>query len=200
MNGRRIQIPPPAAPRLMHRLAPQRGHVLHEDPLESFPEGEVQNPEACWFQHPESSRIQDFYKPERQWGDVASFKVPDQSLGGTTIETSGQLGDLRLHMPAVCLVRISAVEISGNMTVAGANTTATFTLDVGCGRALQIKKKTIQVQPADGSNDTDVFYQLPVQALRGNVSVTVKDNVGEFDIRAFIHIAPFTGYPEMIAR
>lgn len=206
MSGRRIPIPPPAAPRLMHRISPQRFHVQHEDPLESFPEGEVQNPEACWFQHPDAPKITRFYKPERQWGDRFVGQVSNDPNGPPLVQPTGQLIDLKLQTPAVVSVRLSSVAVGRTTPLPTTDCFVRWTLDIGCGRSLQIVTFEQQAQPVNavlGTSTTDVQLQLPINALRISaeiVDVFVGIGTPTFNIECVAMAAPFTSYPEMIAR
>lgn len=222
MNGRRSPVVPPThsltrriapsaqsqQPRgilgLQHRQHPQRDFVEHEDPIEPFPEGDVVVPEACWFQHPEAPKWQKYYKPERQWGDVQVFQIEDLQT-----QQFGQLLDYRTHFPSATLVRLSAVDISGQLARPDANLTVQWTVDIGCGRALQILTFSQRVQPqiASALPDptatalTDISFQLPIQACR--VSGTIVDDFSgtgkTFNVQVTAMIAPFTVYPDMVA-
>ena len=204
MRNRSFVIPPSstpsAMPRTVHRLDPQRGYVQNEDPTQPFPEGDVVVPEACWFQHPEAPKISRFYQPQRQWGDRKVLVFPPLPLGGQLTQLSQQLLDLRLDIPAVCLVRLSSVELSGGLTALTPNAVTTWTLDLGCGRSLQIKTVAEQIATADGANSTDIALQVPIQALRVSASVFVKNNVPEFVVECVAQVAPFTSYPGMVDR
>jgi hypothetical protein len=213
MNGRRfVQVPPSSRgmlPATMHRMHRQRDFVEHEDPTQPFPEGDVDTPEACWFQHPEAQKISKYYRPERQWGDSFTSIITDNQK-----VTFGQRLDLRLHIPAVVVLRLSAQDTSGILTEPDANLFVTWQVDIGCGRALQILSFTQNVMPLLGgpgapfagtpvpSTNTDIYLQLPVQALRA--SGTIVDNfsaVGnKYNVTCVAMAAPITSRPDMVSR
>ena len=197
MNGRRII--PPSSLGLMHRQQPHRDNHEHSFPFEPFPEGEVQNPEACWDQHSESERINRYYKPERQWGDQQVKAITE----GQTF-TFGYFLDLKIHMPATVNVRLSAVDIAGAITGTVNSLYVDWTLDIGCGRALQIISLRQLVQPLSAlpADQTDLSLSLPIHALRVAAKLTFE--AGVLDLKPNVQMvamsAPVMSYPGMIAR
>jgi hypothetical protein len=195
-------IPPSAraVPETLLRQQEQRDYHEHEDPFEPYPEGVVVTPDACWDQHPEATRIQKYYQPSRQWGDRRLLVFKDQQFGGTTVEQTQQLLDFRYEQPTVIALRLSCVELTGRLTTASSAFVATWTVDVGCGRALQIKQYTQQVSPNSGAGSTDLFLTFPAHAIRASCSVSCTSNVGEFDIECVCGVAPYTSLPTMVSR
>ena len=158
----------------------------HED-------GDPRVPEACWGQWGKQ-RHRRHYNPSKQWGDRKLITITNGSTipqgnvplgqpvagGGfgtnpaqttsaspNTTTLTGQLIDLKLFIPAVCIVYLSAVDTSG--TLVGATLATLFvewTLDIGCGRAAQKKMQQQLVAPSDNSVQTAIQFQQPIQALR----------------------------------
>ena len=185
----------------MHHQQARRDYHEHAEPFEPFPEGDVTNPDACWDQHPEAPKITRFYQPERQWGDRRVLDFPASGIGPPTPpKLTQQLLDLKFHIPAVVMLRLSSTELTGALTTLSANYVTTWTIDIGCGRALQIKTIAEQIAPIDGSASTDIFLQLPVHALRVSASVNIVSNPDDFVIECVAAAAPFTSFPGMVAR
>ena len=202
MAPRRIIVPPSTSmlPRTIHRVQPQRDYHEHEDGFEPFPEGVVQTPDACWDQHPEADKIARFYKPERQWGDQEIQAIVEGEQF-----TFGQFLDLKLHLPAVVSLRLSSVDIQNAITAPLTSLFVDWTLDIGCGRALQIVQLRQLVQPQAaqaGATLTDLSIQLPVHALRVSAQLTFQAGIlgKKPTVQMVAMVAPFTSYPEMVAR
>ncbi len=205
-----------SVPQPFHRPEPPHNqldendlHELHENgdyPFEAYPEGEVVLPEPCWDQHPDgpdgnANVRRRVYNPVKQWGDRFETEIDTGTKTPNTVEFE-QLLDMKLHVPAVCLLRLSAVELSGLNTAPIATLFVIWTVDYGVGRVNQQKKYKQLVGPALGQLDTDLYLTAPVQALR--VSGEVVDSfVGfgnpKYHVEVFAQVAPYTSTPANVA-
>ena len=191
----------------------------HED-------GEVRGPEACWGQWG-GDRKRRFYNPSKQWGDrrviaitngntIPAANVPIAQGGlnpnqttyasPNTTTLTGYLVDMKLHIPAVCVLYLSAVDISGTLSSGGTLATlyVLWTVEIGCGRANQKKTQMQLVAPSDNSVITALNIEQPMQALRvyGQVFDThVGVSSPVYEVECVATVAPqSTVFPEAVSR
>ena len=186
----------------------------HED-------GDPRVPEACWGQWGKE-RQRRHYNPTKQWGDrrliavengntIPKRNVPSgQPYGGggtgtnpsqttyaspnTTLLT-GYLVDLKLIIPAVCVVYLSAVDVSGTLSGTNVNIFVEWTVEIGCGRANQSRTLKMLVAPNDNSVITALNIQQPMQTLRvsGQVFDTLVGGANPiFEVECVATCAPFS--------
>lgn len=172
--------------------------VFPDDPTsyDPFPTGEGQVPPASWEQAPQASPT-----PQQQgvrWGDQRNLDFPANLAGPAVVKATQAILNLELQIPAVVMLRLSAVETTGALVTPSANDVATFTVEFGCGAALQRKSFQIQVGPADGSANTDLTITIPASFLRVSATCRVVTNAAEHAIECVAMVAPFTSYPELM--
>jgi len=186
-------------------------------------EGDTVLPEPCWDQYPgDGNERRHYYNPTKQWGDrriiaitdlsqVPSANVPVNQGGQNPSQTTssspntttntGQLLDLKIQMPTVCLVRLSAVDLTGQLTSTAADLFVIWTVDIGCGRSLQRKFYKQLVAPLLGQVETQLLFQIPLQALRASCEVfdTFAALSKVYEVECLVAAAPFTSYPDIVS-
>lgn len=165
-----------------------------------FPDGVPSVPPAEWEQRPEGVSAQ-FTQPganEVRWGDMRTLDFPTNVAGPAVVNPTQAILNTELQLPAVCMIRLSAVETTGALAAPGPNDLATFTLDIGVGAALQSKQFQVQVAPKDGSAQTDLVLTFPVQMLRVSATVRVVNNAADHNIQVLAQVAPFTSLPQNV--
>jgi hypothetical protein len=194
-------------------------------------EGDVVVPEACWAQHPDDLERHHYNPTKQWgdrkviWitnGSLvpaSNFPILPGSAGtGTNIGNSspnaattyastnrstltGQMIDLKLEVPSVVLVYLSAVDLTGTLTATTAKLFVQWTLNFGCGRANISKQFQQLVGPQNGSVVTDLNIQQAIQALR--VSAQVFDTISGgaapiYAVECTCMVAPFTSYADNV--
>ena len=150
-------------------------------------DGETVLPEPCWDQQPNAEKLE-IRRPERQWGDREVIEV-----GRAQTMASSQLLDMRLQLPAVCTLVLSAVDLTGFLAATNPLLFVTWTVDWGVGRATQSKNYVQVVEPLSGITDTDLIISRPVHALR--VQATVTDGIADshkYFVQLVAQVAPNT--------
>ena len=176
--------------------------VMPDDPTsyDPFPDGEGQVPPAGWEQAADAG----FPPPQTpqsqgvRWGDQRDLAFPANLAGPAVVKDTLSILNLELQIPAVVMLRLSAVETTGALVAPSANDVATFTVEFGCGAALQRKLFQLQVEPANGSANTDVTLTIPASFVRVSASVRVVTNAADHNIDVVARVAPFTSYPELM--
>jgi hypothetical protein len=157
---------------------------------DSLDPGEPCIPEPGWNQGAGSPSVPRWYKAKTRWGDRQVLEFPPTTAGPAITLNTLQILQFNRQLPLVCTLRLSCVDISGVLTSASANAVVTWTVDVGCGSAMQTKIYQAQVAPTGPGASTDLTLTLPLSACRVTASVTVTME-GALDIECVTAIAPF---------
>jgi hypothetical protein len=149
---------------------------------------------AGWNQHP--GEFDGDNRPTIRWGDVKSINIPANPAGGLVLDAVLQVLDFYLQIPAVCMVRLSAQELTG---VAVAPTDLiTWTLLIGVGSSTQTRKYQKKLSPNDGTADNDFFLTMPLEHLVATATVQCNaDPTKNRMIEVSAQVAPFTSAPWM---
>lgn len=149
---------------------------------------------AGWNQAPDE--FQGDNRPTIRWGDVKSINIPANPAGGLVVDAVLQVLDFYLQIPAVCMVRLSAQELTGVALVA--TDIITWTLFIGVGSSTQTRKYTKQISAADGLVDQDFFLTMPLEHLVATATLQCHSDVGKpRTIEVSAQVAPFTSAPWM---
>lgn len=189
----------------MNRVArypnyPAQGEAI--DPFHDFAyfdddEGsvEVEMPPAGWNQNP-----QEFHGDNRgtiRWGDVKTVNVPANPAGGLLVDPVLQVLDFYLQMPAVCVLRLSAQELTGIAITA--SDLITWTLLIGVGSSTQTRKYQKQLSPNSGAADNDFYLTLPLEHLVATATLqVVQDVTTQRIVEVAAQVAPVTAAPWMV--
>ena len=172
---------------------------VQEHGIDPFPEGEVRVPEPEWDQNP-GGPASEFTKQndrsEIRWGDMRQLNFPGGGLSGPPQET-GYLITQEMWIPAMVVLRLASVEVTGALTTPGPDDTVLWSVQLGIGAALQTKQYLQQVDPLNGTANNDITLTLPSQVIRVSAIVTVTANVDLHSIQAVAMAAPFSHFPGM---
>jgi hypothetical protein len=171
------------------------------------PEGDTNVPEACWAQYPggETRRPYNILPGSAGTGTNIGNTSPNAATTYASTNRStltGQMIDLKLEVPSVVLVYLSAVDLTGTLTATTPKLFVQWTLNFGCGRANISKQFQQLVGPQNGSVVTDLNIQQAIQALR--VSAQVFDTLSGgaapiYAVECTCMVAPFTSYADNVS-
>lgn len=164
-----------------------------------FNEGDPRVPPAGWEQTPRSAADYErarSHNPTVRWGDVTTLNFPI-GAPGPVVAPAPQFADFWLAMPAVCMVRLAAVDISNNAIVG--TDLITWKLLIGVGNATSTKFYTTIPDPTDGSTNHDLILTLPLEHLTVEASASITNpGASPRVLQLAAQIAPFTSYPALV--